>query len=695
MAKYSDEEHGRSKYKTLVPYVALAVLFALTIYVWRLRCNAEAAAEQWVSWGILAIVFVISLLIFSFIQTIKNTHKRAVSLAHEMTLALRESESRFRELFNNAPDGVIIVNSEGKIVLANTQAKVLFGYSQDEFVSMPVETLIPSRYSNHAALRQGYMHNTPYIRPVDTERKLSARRKDGSEFPVAVVLSPVESDTCSQVMATVRDITALKQAEADRIAREVAEADSRAKSAFVANMSHEIRTPLNAILGFAQILERDPLLTPRQAEHVHIISRSGSHLLRLINDILDMAKIEAGQATLNEATFCLHDLVDDLEMMFHARANAKGLQLFVERDDSVPSYVSGDESKLRQVFINLVGNAVKFTKIGGVTVRVHVETVEGIPIASKQSLRLVAEVEDTGPGIPDKDISRVFKAFQQSDVGVEAGGTGLGLSLSRKFVEMMGGQLRVMSQVGNGSSFRFEVLLTPAKKMAEREHPSLRRVVALERGTGPYRILVVDDMPDNRSLMRELLQPVGFEVAEASNGAEALEVFGHWSPHAIVMDVHMSVMDGYEVIRRLKATEAGHAVPIIAVTASVFEDQEALVLATGVVAYMRKPFQAEELFTALGKCLGLRYVFADEITKTMSYLKPAFLAPETLAALPKALVQAMQQAVAEGDIARLKELISQVEKVDSKLARWLQALAKRYDYKKLSQWLEKEAIANG
>jgi len=336
-------------------------------------------------------------------------------------------------------------------------------------------------------------------------------------------------------------------------ARKQADAANLAKSEFLANMSHELRTPLNAILGFAQILEHDPLLTLQQAGHVRTITRSGVHLLKLINDILDMSKIEAGRTTLYETAFCLNDLLDDLEMMFRSRADAKGLQLLMERSEGVPSYVTADEGKLRQILVNLMGNAVKLTDAGGVTVRVRADSVEGKTVEGNESMRLVVEVEDSGPGIPEKDVDRIFDAFQQSDSGVKAGGAGLGLAISRKFVEMMGGQLTVTSQVGKGSCFRFGVLVKSAEDVSELEQTVPRRVVGLAPGTGPFRILVVDDIPTNRALLQALLQPLGFEIVEASNGVEALEIFDQWSPHAVLMDMRMPVMDGYEATRRIKS----------------------------------------------------------------------------------------------------------------------------------------------
>lgn len=270
----------------------------------------------------------------------------------------------------------------------------------------------------------------------------------------------------------------------------------------------------------------------------------------------------------------------------------------------------------------------------------------------------------------------------------------MGLAISHKFVEMMGGSLTVTSRVDKGSCFGFEVLLAPAHEIAKPEKPALRRVIGLEPGPGPYRILVVDDIADNRALIIELLRPVGFEIAEAVNGVEALEVFERWSPHAVLMDMRMPVMDGYEATRRIKATAAGSATPVIAITASAFEDSRAQVMAAGVDDYLRKPFQPEDLFEALGKSLDLHYVFAEEAPAAPGHLKAVHLTGASLAALPKDVIQAMRQAVAEGSMARLTELIAKVEKVDAATAHALQALADQYDYEKLNQWLGKGGIGD-
>lgn len=647
----------------------------------------EHAVTRYTSQGILAAGFVLSLLTFLFIQAQERTRDRALSLADEMTFALRESEEKYRRLTDSLPVGVSIIGPDMEVLAVNARMREWFpgiDYTQH-----------PPCYAVHKkppltepcegcpvvmTFQDGQGHRVE----TKTTTSLGMRTLRVTTLPLAGVDGEISS-----VHKTMEDITEHEQAEEERVARVAAEKASQAKSAFVANMSHEIRTPLNAVLGFAQVLERDPLLTSRQVEHVTTIIRSGAHLLALINDILDISKIEAGRIILNKTVFCLHDFLDDVEMIFRSRVSAKGLQLLVERDENVPRHVTGDEGKLRQIFVNLVGNAVKFTETGGVAVRVRAEPVEGKTGEGADVLRLVAEVEDTGPGIFDQDIGRVFDAFEQAQNGAEAGGTGLGLAISRRFAEMMGGKITVTSQVGKGSCFLFEVLLQQAEGVVEQEKKlPLRPVAGLEPGAGPVRILVVDDVLDNRALLCEMLRPVGFEVAEAGDGVQALEVFERWAPHVVLMDLRMPVMDGYEAIRRIKATAAGRAIPIIAVTASVFGDDQELVLKTGADAYLRKPFRTEELFEILEKSLGLRYVFAAETGKTPGHPEPS-ITLDALAALPRELVQALRQAVEEGDIIRLTELIGQVEKQDSAAARRLQALADRYDYETLGQWLEK------
>lgn len=490
------------------------------------------------------------------------------------------------------------------------------------------------------------------------------------------------------LIGTNYDITESKVSE-ERLRSAVlaAEAGSLAKSVFLANMSHEIRTPMNAILGYAQVMQRDPALTLEQAEHLSIIIRSGSHLVKIINDILDMSKIESGRSILNKNNFCLRDLLDDVEFMFRSRAEAKGLKLLMEAGNDVPPYLRADEGKLRQVLVNLVGNAVKFTDAGGVAIRVRADEFSDVHTGDKPIVRMVVEVEDSGPGISDGDLSRLFVPFMQGEDGAKVGGTGLGLAISRKFVEMMGGHLDVITKMGKGSCFRAEMLLETTEGCDVVKKPEEQRITGVVSGAGQFRVLVVDDIKDNRNVLLELLRPVGFDLAEACNGVEALEKFATWAPHAVLMDMRMPIMDGYEAVRRLRISEAGRQVLIIAVTASAFEDSQKLVMAVGVDGYLRKPFRAEELFGALKKGLELDYIYAQTVVTDNKSFKAPPLTAEALSVLPDYLVLAMREAIDEGDRSKLKELIFQVENIDLPLAAQLHKLADRFDYDSLIEGL--------
>jgi PAS domain S-box-containing protein len=389
--------------------------------------------------------------------------------------ALSESELRYRTLFTRASIGILVLSVDGKVIEINELFARMHGYSVQEMLSMHLMDLDTPETFQLAPER---------IRRILAGEKLTFEveryHKDRHIFPLEVSASLVSVGGKSFMLCFHLDIAERKQAERDRIACEVAEEANLTKSLFLANMSHEIRTPMNAILGFAQILECDSSLTSEQSEHVRIITHNGAHLLRLIGDILDISKIESGRITLSEATFSLDKLLSDMETMYRPRVNAKGLQLLMELDANMPRYVTGDEVKLRQVLVNLMGNAFKFTLTGWIAVRVRTDVVVGKTSGDENALRLVVEVEDTGPGIPDEEMGWIFGSFQQGGVGVKTGGTGLGLAISRRFVEKMCGELTVTSQVGKGSCFRFEVLLKPAGEVAGQDKILLHRIVDLE-----------------------------------------------------------------------------------------------------------------------------------------------------------------------------------------------------------------------
>ena len=466
-------------------------------------------------------------------------------------------------------------------------------------------------------------------------------------------------------------------------ARRSAEAANRAKSVFLANMSHEIRTPMNAILGFSQLMQRDPALTSQMRQHLDTINRSGEYLLALINDILEVSRIEAGRTTINPTTFDIHALLKDMEMMFRLRTDDKQLQFSIERAADLRQYIVTDESKLRQVLINLLGNAVKFTAQGRIMLRVRTRSSDG-------GLRLVVEVEDTGPGIAAAEMERIFDPFEQTQAGRRAGsGTGLGLAISREFVRLMGGEITVSSEIGKGSIFRFDISVMEGESTAAGRKADLRQVVKLQPNQRAYRVLIADDVEDNRRLLAALLETIGFETTQAADGEEVMRQYERWHPDLILLDLRMPVMDGYEVIRRIRANTGGPPVKIIVVTASAFQESRRAILASGADEFILKPFRDANLLETIREFLGVKYIYADETTTATTIAAPK-IDRAALAALPHEWLDAMRLAATNADLDHLLEVIARIESRDATLARGLRQLMERFDYKKLLGLLPSE-----
>ncbi len=467
-----------------------------------------------------------------------------------------------------------------------------------------------------------------------------------------------------------------------------AEAANRAKSEFLANMSHELRTPLNAILGFTQLITRAPSVNPSHLEHLKIISRSGEHLLTLINDVLSMAKIEAGRTTLNENSFDLYVLLDSLKEMLQLKAVSKGLQLLFECSSEVPKYVQADESKLRQVLINLLGNAIKFTHTGRVTLRVKWETGSW---ENTTSHFLNFEIEDTGIGIAAEELDRLFQPFVQTKSGVGAKeGTGLGLTISRQFVKLMGGDIRVTSTVGHGSTFYFSVKVQLAELSEVAPLPTSKRVLHVAPYQPVYRILIVDDRTENSDLLTQLLTTVGFETSVAANGQEAIAQWKAWHPHLIFMDMQMPVMDGYEATRRIRTIEtqdpafvSNKATVIIALTASAFEEQRGNIIAAGCDDLIRKPFQESIIFDKLAEHIGVQYVYAEEqkeTKETQQQRSNLHLKPEDLHIMSAEWIAALHEAAIQLDADLLFPLLKQIPQSHDFLAERLTELVHNFQF---------------
>ncbi|MBW4427840.1 MAG: response regulator [Nostoc desertorum CM1-VF14] len=446
-----------------------------------------------------------------------------------------------------------------------------------------------------------------------------------------------------------------------------AETANRTKSEFLANMSHELRTPLNSILGFTQLITRDRSINPSHLEHLGIISRSGEHLLTLINDVLSMSKIEAGRTTLNENSFNLYSLLDSLQEMLQIKAKSKGLQLIFERSPKVPQCVRTDESKLRQVLINLLGNAIKFTQFGSVSLRVR-EKTENLETSNPQFSilsHLHFEIEDTGLGIAPVELDNLFKPFVQTEAGRKSQqGTGLGLTISQQFVRLMGGNITVRSSLGQGTIFAFEIKISPAEITEIQTRQLYQRVIGLEANQPKYRILVVEDKWENRQLLVKMLASLGFEVREAENGKQGVSIWETWEPHLIWMDMRMPVMDGYEATKQIKAHLKGHATVIIALTASAFDEERTVVLSTGCNDFVRKPFREEVILKKMAKYLGVRYVYEQEAPKQIQLAESSdlelFSLEKALAKMPSGWIAQLHQAALRTDEKLIFSLIEQI-----------------------------------
>jgi PAS domain S-box-containing protein len=629
-----------------------------------------------------------------------GTHKD-ISDRKQAETELKQQKEMLQTIVNHIPVMIALFTSEGRIEFVNPEFERVLGWSLEDWQQRDV---LLECYPDPAYYQMVIEH---MVAVNGKWKDFSTLTKSGQQIETSWTNVQLSN---GRNLGIGQDISDRKQKEiALQQAMEAAEAANLAKSIFLANMSHELRTPLNVILGFTQVMAHDSSLTTNQKEDLETIRRSGDHLLSLINDVLDLSKIEAGHCILEGKGFDLISLLHTLRTMMTERAKVKHLQLTFDIAPEVPQFIISDEQKLRQILLNLLSNAIKFTNRGSITLRVtsqesnykiypafstpeNGEPLQHSTVNPFQTLQF--EVIDTGVGIDEKEQATIFDAFVQAEAGRKSvSGTGLGLTISRKLLDLMNGEMAVRSIPNLGSTFTFTIPICPTSGV---NVPSAaqRRVVGLAPDQPQRRILVVDDQRENRLVLVRLLNQLGLEVREATNGQDAIQIWQDWQPDLTYMDIRMPGLDGYEATKQIRAMEHGQASIIIALTAQASQSDRDLALAAGCNDYISKPFQEETLFLKLKEYLGLEYLYAEPNSLPNSSSVPSsdedassslLLDPAVFAQLSIDWLDALEDAAVCGNDRAIVELASQLPPEFTPLGSQLAQLAEKFQFEQIIQ----------
>jgi PAS domain S-box-containing protein len=628
-----------------------------------------------------------------------NEHNQIVGVAslvqditprHSMLEALRNSETRFRTVIDQNPVGISITDRQGIIEFANPAYLHIYQLQLNDILGQHFTIFLASEEQIYlSALYQSFLKgqiqiNNQEIRLVNRQQKIIVVIID-----MVLIQAP---DGTPRVITFTVNISKRKQVEEKlqqarqqaELAQKEAEQANQAKSRFLANTSHELRTPLNAILGYAQLMQRDKQLNTTQHEAIDAIYRNADYLLSLINDMLDLSKIEVGKIELNPTYFNLKQMLNELIELFHSRATQKGIRFLFELPQWLPEIVYSDEKRLRQILINLLNNALKFTQQGWVRLRICCQQSH----APNQCELIRFQIEDTGVGIAAEDLDRIFLPFQQANNQIiSSEGTGLGLAIVYKLVKMMNGTLQVSSLLQRGSTFWVTLKLPKADHFLLQQESKYEPIIGYVRQAEqpPYRILIVDDRIENRQILRKMLCELGFELKEAINGQHAIDIAYLWKPDLILMDTIMPVMDGLAAVKILRTFAILEKTKIIMISASAFEQDQKNSIAAGCDDFLAKPVQIDALLNRIKTALQLEWIYEPILTQPS--IKP--LAP-LQHQLNKQQLTILQDKVLRGDITAIIEFADQLMQTHPEqedIALYLMDAAKHFDMIKIRQLL--------